>query len=35
VLHGRPAIRAALSNWRTEARDVEIAIAGLAAAARA
>jgi len=34
VLHGRPAIRAALANWRTEAADVDIALAAFTDAVR-
>ena len=34
VLRGRPAIRAALVNWRTSQGDVEIALQALAEAAR-
>jgi glutamate/tyrosine decarboxylase-like PLP-dependent enzyme len=34
VYDGRPAVRAAFSNWRTERRDVEITFEALLAAAR-
>jgi hypothetical protein len=33
-LFGRPAIRAALSNWRTEEGDIEVALAAIRDALR-
>lgn len=35
VLHGRPALRAAFSNWRTTAADVDLIFSALRAAAEA
>jgi hypothetical protein len=34
VLFGRPAIRAALSNWRTQEADIDIALAAIRGALR-
>jgi glutamate/tyrosine decarboxylase-like PLP-dependent enzyme len=35
TLHGQPAVRIAVSNWRTEEKDVEITLAAMTDAARA